>query len=88
MDHDYDIYADADDPGWVWIRCTCGWHSDGTFPGNTDAIDAWGDHRAAVGAENVDHGRMEYVGVDRAGEPQFRLTDEGHRAVHGLLGDT
>jgi len=51
MDHDYDIYTDDDDPGWVWIRCSCGWHSDGTFPGDTDAIDAWGDHRAAVGAD-------------------------------------
>lgn len=43
------------------------------------------DPTLALVLENLDKGYVEYVGVDRDGEPQFRVTAEGKRRVDSLL---
>lgn len=37
----------VDDEGWFFASCSCGWSS-GPMPGQEDAMDAYGDHRAWV----------------------------------------
>lgn len=41
------FYADEDDDGFFFARCSCGW-TVGAFPDVTDAADAYGDHRATT----------------------------------------